>query len=47
MMTNAISATADDLAPHAGSRPKLDGTLGPRTVLVFLGLLALGLFYTA
>jgi len=47
MMTNAISATADDLAPHAGSRPKLNGTLGPRTVLVFLGLLALGLFYTA
>jgi inorganic phosphate transporter, PiT family len=44
---NVRNATADDFAPHADSKPRLDGKPSPATILVFLGLLAVGLLFTA
>ena len=40
MTTDSLSAT------HASSRPRLDQKSGPVTVIVFLGLLAVGLLFT-
>jgi len=40
MTTDTLSAT------HASSRPRLDQKSGPVTVIVFLGLLAVGLLFT-
>ena len=37
---------ATDL-PHLDPKPKLDGGMGPMTVLIFLGILAAGLFFSA
>jgi len=42
------STTTATLPHHGGSpRPKLDGKTSPVTAIVFIGLLAIGLFYTA
>ncbi|HUP07652.1 MAG TPA: inorganic phosphate transporter [Caldimonas sp.] len=44
---SSTSATVALPLPAEASRPRLDANSGPVTVLVFLGLLAVGLFYTA
>jgi PiT family inorganic phosphate transporter len=42
------TATTPPMRPHAASgKPNLDGKTSPITVIVFVGLLATGLFYTA
>ena len=47
---NSASTTADrSLFPETAqsSRPRLDSKISPVTVIVFIGLLAIGLLYTA
>jgi len=43
---NTLTAQGVPLG-HAAARPKLDAKPGPVTLVVFVGLLAIGLFYTA
>lgn len=45
-MTTISSADLDSL-PHDAPKPKLDHDYGIRTTLTFLGILAVGLFFTA
>jgi PiT family inorganic phosphate transporter len=45
-MTTISSTDLGHLAPHA-PKPKLDHDYGIRTILTFLGIIALGLFFTA
>jgi PiT family inorganic phosphate transporter len=42
-----ISTTDLESLPHEGPKPKLDHEYGIRTILTFLGIMALGLFFTA
>jgi len=44
---NTHAATLESARPTAHVRPKLDYKAGPATIVIFLGLLAAGLFYTA
>jgi inorganic phosphate transporter, PiT family len=45
---NTLSSAADSLHPSAGaSKPNLDHKPNPATALIFIGLLAIGLFYAA
>jgi PiT family inorganic phosphate transporter len=46
---NTSAATLDAAHPHAhtGARPRLDYKAGPATMIIFVGLLAAGLLFTA
>jgi inorganic phosphate transporter, PiT family len=45
---NSVTAATSPLSAHAGSpRPNLEGKASPMTAIVFIGMLAVGLFYTA
>jgi hypothetical protein len=46
-MNSTASATAQRSPPPASSRPHLDGKLNPLTVVLFMGMLAFGLLFTA
>ena len=46
-MDNTLAATAGLPAPARTSRPSFDSKPGPATVVIFVGLLAVGLFFTA